>query len=89
MKLSLAAAMAGALWAAAAHAQALPSSGPGSAIPPGPDDTPLTRRAIDFPLIVTGPAAGLPGPYVPLPGDPGDPAGVIPGHPGLRFAPDQ
>jgi hypothetical protein len=85
MKLSLAAAMAGTLWAAAAHAQALPSSGPGSAIPLGPDDTPLITRAIDFPLIATGPAAGLPGPYLP---NPSDPMRVLLGYPGFGFVPE-
>jgi hypothetical protein len=79
MKLSLAAAMAGTLWATVAQGQVLPSSGPGSSIPVGPDDTPLVRRAFDEPLSATGLTAGMPGPYRP---NPSDPTGMLSAFPG-------
>jgi hypothetical protein len=72
MKLSLAAAMAGALWATVAPGQVVPSSGPGSVIPVGPDDTPLVRQAKAYPLSASGLTAGMPGPYLPNPSDPGE-----------------
>jgi hypothetical protein len=92
MKLPLAAAMAatpwalaggalaGAPWAAHAQvlAQVLPSSGPGSLIPVGPDDTPLARRADGQPLRAVGLVVGMPGPYLPDPNDPTRPSK----HPG-------
>jgi hypothetical protein len=70
MKHSIAAATAGALWAAAAHAQVLPSSGPESTIPVGPDDTPLVSRPADPPLRAASLLAAMPGPYLPNPNDP-------------------
>jgi hypothetical protein len=79
MKLSLAAAMAGTLWAAVAHAQALPSSGPGSTIPVSPDDTPLVTREGGYPVSATGMMAGRPGPYLPNPSDPATPSAVVGG----------
>lgn len=74
---SLAATMAGTLWAAVAHAQVLPSSGPGSSIPVGPDDVPLLTRAADRPPGATGLTAGMPGPYLPNPNDPADVSGPV------------
>jgi hypothetical protein len=68
MKPSFAAAMAATLWAAVAQAQVLPSSGPDSKIPVGPDDTPLIRRA-DHRIAIEL-TAGAPGPFLPNPGDP-------------------
>jgi hypothetical protein len=73
MKLSLAAAMAGTLWATVALGQALPTSGPVSSTALGPDDMPLVlRRVTDYPLSAAGLTAGMPGPYLPNPGDPGE-----------------
>jgi hypothetical protein len=68
MKLSLA--IAGTLWAAAAHAQVLPSSGPGSTIPVSPDDTPLVSHAGDDRLGAIGLVAAMPGFYQPNPNNP-------------------
>jgi hypothetical protein len=70
MKLSLAAAMAATLWTAVAHAQVLPSSGPGSTIPVSPDDTPLVSRPDDHLLHAAGVITAMPGPYLPNPNDP-------------------
>jgi hypothetical protein len=70
MKRSVAAAMAAALCTAAAHAQVLPSSGPGSTIRVGPDDTPLVNRPAGYPWRAIGLLAGMPGPYLPNPNDP-------------------
>jgi hypothetical protein len=70
MKLSLAAAMAGTLWATVAHAEVLTTSGPGSAIPVSPDDTPLVTWESGYPVGTAGLLAGTPGPYLPDPSDP-------------------
>jgi hypothetical protein len=70
MKLSLAAAMAGTLWATFAHTEVLTSPGPASAISVSPDDTPLVRRARAYSAGAAGLLAGTPGPYLPNPSDP-------------------
>jgi hypothetical protein len=85
MKLSLAAVMAGTLWASVAHAQVLPSSGPESSIPVGPDDRPLVNRSSDDLFIVTGLWAGMPGPFLP---NPSDPTRVLSKHPGVALDPE-
>jgi hypothetical protein len=64
--------MAATLWAAVAQAQLLPSSGPGSKIAVGQDDTPLIRPALHH-LRAVGLAAGAPGPFLPHPCDPVQP----------------
>jgi hypothetical protein len=87
MKPSLAAAMAAMLSAVAgtpwaAHAQVLPSSGPGSSFPLSPDDRPLISRP--YPSIALGLITAMPGPYLPNPNDPALPPSTHPGVAALQ-----